>query len=251
MKNKIVSIALLVLLLSVSVFAQVGQWTVGDPGVQAGRLLFYGSTSGSFRLETATATATGLKAGSGTIAGTGNIGGFNVGCGTDCYVDVSNGTTMVYMWSDSGGNGVGTFTNHDFQLRTNNITRQTLSTAGAFRWHAYGAGTLTTDASGNITAVSDERRKFVLRPFQAGLREILKLNAVEYKWRPESGMETKGTYASLTAQSVRAAIPLASGQNPDGTLTVQDRAIVAALVNAIKDQQAEIEGLRREISLRR
>ena len=48
-------------------------------------------------------------------------------------------------------------------------------------WSSYGAGALTTDASGNITAVSDERLKDIQGKFNRGLAEILTLE-------PRSGL---------------------------------------------------------------
>ena len=44
------------------------------------------------------------------------------------------------------------FENADMRIATNNVERMRISSAGAIRFNAYGAGYLKTDASGNITA---------------------------------------------------------------------------------------------------
>jgi len=104
----------------------------------------------------------------------------------------------------------------------------TVSTAGAVRMHNYGAGTATFDASGNITSVSDERLKTDIRYYKTGLKELMKLKPIQYKWNKLSGNETKETYAGFSAQNVKANIPFGTGENKDGYLSLQDRAILFA-----------------------
>lgn len=111
----------------------------------------------------------------------------------------------------------------------------------------YGAGTATFDASGNITSVSDERLKTAIKPYTSGLKQLLLLKPIQYKWNEKSGNETKETYAGFSAQNVKSAIPYGTGENKDGYLSLQERAIVATLVNAVKEQQQQIEELKREI----
>lgn len=73
------------------------------------------------------------------------------------------------------------------------------------------------------------------------------LKPIQYKWNEKSGNETKETYAGFSAQNVKSAIPYGTGENKDGYLSLQERAIVATLVNAVKEQQQQIEELKREI----
>lgn len=120
--------------------------------------------------------------------------------------------------------------------------------AGQLTLDQYGAGTATFDASGNITSVSDERLKNIQGFYKSGLKEILKINPIYYKWNKLSGNEMDSTYAGFSAQNVRANIPLGTGVNKKGYLSLQDRAIMATLVNAIKEQQAEIEHLKQKLN---
>lgn len=124
--------------------------------------------------------------------------------------------------------------NYIFQLA--GTTTAAISSAGAWRWYNYGAGSITSDGSGNLTAVSDERVKTNIRPFVRGLRDVLKLKPILHGYTVESGLDqTKDDYAGFSAQNVQSVMPEAVGQMADGMLTLNDRAILAAVVNAIHE----------------
>lgn len=110
-----------------------------------------------------------------------------------------------------------------------------ISTNGNIQFGAYGAGTLTTDGSGNITASSDERLKDILGSFDRGLADLELINPIFYEWKPETGFDASTTYAGFSAQNVQQAIPEAVGEGKDGFLTLQDRPLIAAAINAIKE----------------
>lgn len=99
----------------------------------------------------------------------------------------------------------------------------------------FGAGTLQTDANGNVSVSSDERLKNIQGGFDRGLADVEKLSPILYKWKPETGFDASTTYAGFSAQNVQATIPEAVGQSKDGFLTLQDRPILAAIVNALKE----------------
>jgi len=111
---------------------------------------------------------------------------------------------------------------------------------------AYGAGTASFDASGNISSSSDERLKTNIKSYKTGLKELLQLKPIQYKWNEISKMETEGTYAGFSAQNVKANIPLGTGENKEGYLSLQDRAIMATLVNAVKELNTKIENLEKQ-----
>lgn len=108
------------------------------------------------------------------------------------------------------------------------------------RFNGYGAGAITSDASGNLTAASDERMKDVLGEFTDGLAELERIQPIRYRWKDDSGMEPEHEYAGFAAGNVKDAIPMATGLTPDGYMTLQDRALLAACVNAIKQLATEI-----------
>ncbi|MDB5187644.1 MAG: hypothetical protein JWO50_164 [Candidatus Kaiserbacteria bacterium] len=150
-------------------------------------------------------------------------GGTNTG--SLAFLTNNGGTYAERVRIDSVGNvGIGTST----------PTAQ-LSTTGTVRFSNFGAGTLTTDASGNLSVSSDERLKNIDGSFTRGLSDIMKLSPISYHWNQLSGLDTQNSYSGFSAQNVRSAIPEAVGTTNNGYLTLQDRPILAATVNAIKD----------------
>jgi hypothetical protein len=108
-------------------------------------------------------------------------------------------------------------------------------TTGTVTFNQYGAGTLQTDSSGNITASSDARLKNLKGALTRGLSDILKLHPMLFSWKNEEEKGVHTVYPGFVAQDVRQAIPEAVGEGKDGMLSLQDRGIVAALVNAVKE----------------
>lgn len=161
---------------------------------------------------------------------------------------ISNGTEKFLSVVQTGGGFFGTISNHPLGLVANNNTRVTIAGSGAVQFNTYGAGTLVTDASGNITASSDERLKKNIRPFTRGLHYVLGLKPILYGYTSESGLDqTRDDYVGFSAQNVKESIPEAVGEDPRGMLTLSDRPIIVALVNSIKEQQKEIEELKRQV----
>jgi len=120
--------------------------------------------------------------------------------------------------------------------------------AGNVRMTAYGAGTATFDASGNISSVSDIRLKNVQGGYNVGLSALMKIKPIVYKWNAKSKMETEHNYIGFSAQNILSALGQdATGINKDGYLSIQDRAIMATMVVAIQEQQKQIEELKNEI----
>ena len=116
--------------------------------------------------------------------------------------------------------------------------------SGLLKASGYGAGTATFDASGNITSVSDERMKDRIAPLTYGLSEVLALKPIQHGYNAASGLERDNLYGGFSAQNVQTVMPLAVGQSANGFLTLQDRPILAAAVNAIKELSAEVDTLR-------
>ncbi len=110
-------------------------------------------------------------------------------------------------------------------------------TTGGIRFATYGAGTLVTDASGNITATSDMRLKDFHSAFKRGVSDLRKLTPIFFKWKKGSGCDSSGLYAGFSAQNVKENIPEAVGEmnNKERHLTISDRPILASVVNAIKE----------------
>lgn len=156
-------------------------------------------------------------------------------------------TNWIIM-SDSGGGY--------FSVATGgNAERMRIASTGALRLNTYGVGTLTSDASGNITAVSDERVKDILGTFDTGLDAIMHLRPIRYHYKEASGLDTISTYAGFSAQNVMTVIPEAVGRSTaPGSMTgeclsLSVNPIIAALVNATQAHERRLASLERERGL--
>jgi hypothetical protein len=98
------------------------------------------------------------------------------------------------------------------------------------------AGTLTN------TNPSDRRLKNNIIPLTYGLSDILKLNPVSYNWKDG----TNGKQFGFIAQEVQEIMPDAVKQGE--YLGLEKDAIYSALVNAIKEQQAQINDLKSQLN---
>ncbi|MBP9765720.1 MAG: tail fiber domain-containing protein, partial [Candidatus Pacebacteria bacterium] len=110
-----------------------------------------------------------------------------------------------------------------------------LHVTGTVRFSGFGAGTLQTDSLGNLTVSSDERLKNVSGSYTRSISDILKINPISYHWNATSGLDMNTEYSGFSAQNIQLAIPEAVATSSNGFLSLQDRPILAAVVNAIKD----------------
>jgi len=94
----------------------------------------------------------------------------------------------------------------------------------------------------------DERSKEDITPFtDKGLPEILKLNPVSWHWKDEKS-KTPYKWYGLTAQDcVAAGLPEAAPVMADGMHDFHPSAVIATLVNAVKELAAEVADLKAQI----
>jgi hypothetical protein len=146
------------------------------------------------------------------------------------------------------GSGKGTGTINVETAYYINGTPGVTQTAGVPTSIATIGGIVTT-----LTVTSDERLKSAV-PYKGGLDEILSITPIRYKWN-EKGQEVAGDtsdreYVGFSAQDVQKKIPesiVGKQVAKDGAeyLGFDDRPVIAALVNAVKAQQKQIEKLQK------
>ena len=176
----------------------------------------------------------------------------NVGIGT---TSLSGGRLVI-----SGDNG-GTSTNT--QMQVNTITSQVSISCydpvgSAYkrftvysldvRLSALGSGTVSSNADGVLSG-SDGRLKNKTRPLENGLEKVLALVPTYFKWKEDSPFYTEQDYEELgfIAQEVGAVIPEASPEPETNKVkNFHDRAIIAALVKGMQEQQIQIQNLQEQ-----
>lgn len=168
-------------------------------------------------------------------------------------------TTNVDITSSSAGN-------NNFDIgRTTEFARASLGgliveirgstntdVTGPIQFSSFGAGAITADAAGVLSSVSDERAKMNIKYYTDGIDAINKFNPISYRYNGITGNETEHTYLGFSAQNIYSVLgEFGTGVTPSGKnkglLTVQDRAILATLVNGEKDLYKMIMELRAEI----
>lgn len=170
-----------------------------------------------------------------TVAGDGNTVTFQArntitGGGDNMIISESGG--QVSICPVNGNVGIGTTT-----------ASAQLHTTSSVRFATLGAGAVQSDASGNLSVSSDERLKNIQGTFTPSIAVIRGITPILYKYNKESGLEMENTYAGFSAQNVMQYIPEAIGKDSAGYYTFNDRPVLAALVNCVKELQKEIEEL--------
>ncbi|HJP92402.1 MAG TPA: tail fiber domain-containing protein [Pyrinomonadaceae bacterium] len=184
---------------------------------------------------------TGLPASSGTTptgiarfsqtGGTGVIDfGFGGGAGWMQVYDSANLANRFPLLLNPNGGNVGIGTNAPTDLLSVN-------------------GTASKPGGGTWAVFSDERLKRIRGTYQSGLRAVMQLQPVRYEYKPNNalGIKSPGEHIGFSAQAVQQVIPEAVTANANGYLMVNNDPIIWTMLNAIKEQQNEIEKLKKEV----
>ena len=176
----------------------------------------------AFKLHVVDPGAAGLRvqtnSSGGTVASFGGNGDFQID---------SNGVAGGRLIVQQGGNvGIGT-DSPDNKLTVN--------------------GTADKPGGGSWGTFSDERLKNLKGWFTPGLRSVMQLRPLRYEYKRDNalGIKSEGEHIGFSAQAVQKVIPEAVSANDRGYLVVNNDPILWTMLNAIKEQQAQIETLRR------
>ena len=110
-------------------------------------------------------------------------------------------------------------------------------------------GTANKPGGGSWDVFSDERLKNIKGHFNSGLKAVMRLQPLRYEYKPDNalGLKSEGDHIGFGAQAVQEIIPEAVSRNQNGYLQVNNDPILWTMLNAIKEQQKEIEQLKGEI----
>ncbi len=132
---------------------------------------------------------------------------------------------------------------------TSFLNRMTITTGGNV-----GIGTITPGSkltvAGQVTATgfvtsSDRRLKTHIKDLNYGLKEVLSLQPVSYNWKKTPNTDKQ---IGLIAQDVRKLVPEAVvGDEAKEKLAVNYTELIPVLINAIKEQQKQIEELKQKV----
>ena len=141
---------------------------------------------------------------------------------------------------DCGIVGIGSNNSFSFQLYGSGGTQGFLtSTWGGWAWYVDTSGNSTSQ--GNVTAYSDEKLKDNIEPIQNPIQKLKAIQGVTYN---RNDIEGNPRHTGVVAQQVERVLPEVVMTNDEGIKTVAYGNMVGLLIEAIKEQQDEIERLR-------
>ena len=173
--------------------------------------------------------------------------------------NILNGANTAYLYATGSdfyiGNGANNkdlvfFTNSSGTTGTNGTERARITSA-AFQPGAnntYSLGTSTRKwtavyAQNGTIQTSDRRLKTNIKDLHYGLKEVLAMRPVSYNWIDTT---QKGNKIGLIAQEVRKIVPeVVVGDESKENIGMNYAELVPVLINAIKDQQKQIDELKK------
>jgi hypothetical protein len=108
-------------------------------------------------------------------------------------------------------------------------------------------GTANKPGGGSWDNFSDVRLKTLKGEFTPGLKAVMELQPLRYEYNSDNplGIKSEGEHVGFSAQAVQQVIPEAVRENDNGYLLVNNDPILWTMLNAIKEQQSQIEELKR------
>jgi hypothetical protein len=167
--------------------------------------------------------------------GTNNVPRFTVGLNADS--DPGADRMAIHDLAFNATTAVMTFTGGNVGIGTNAPT-QKLSVNG----------TAGKTGGGTWDVFSDVRLKRIRGTYNSGLKAVMQLQPLRFEYKPDNalGLVSAGEHVGFSAQDVQKVIPEAV-TNSNGFLMVKSDPILWTMLNAIKEQQKEIEELKKEV----
>jgi hypothetical protein len=110
-------------------------------------------------------------------------------------------------------------------------------------------GGASKPGGGSWSVFSDERLKNMKGSFNSGLSAVMQLQPLRYEYKTDNalGLKSPGEHIGFGAQALQRVIPEAVSRSSSGYLQVNNDPIIWTMLNAIKEQQKEIEQLKGEV----
>ena len=108
----------------------------------------------------------------------------------------------------------------------------------------------TISVAGSVVHASDARWKDDIRTIDDALNKVMRLRGVEFSWRRDEFTHMRfedGTQIGVIAQEVESVVPELVKTDREGSKSVAYANLAALLIEAVKEQQAEITQLRDQI----
>lgn len=94
---------------------------------------------------------------------------------------------------------------------------------------------------------SDKRLKENIKPIESALDKVSKLQGVTFDWKKSDSILDIKQDIGFIAQDVQKVVPELVRENEDGMLSIRHQGVIPILVEAMKEQQKQIEELKKQI----
>jgi len=110
-------------------------------------------------------------------------------------------------------------------------------------------GGASKPGGGSWATFSDERLKTIKGSFTTGLKAVMRLQPLRYEYKPDNalGIHANGEHVGFAAQAMERIIPEAVTKDEQGYLLLNNDPVLWTMLNAIKEQQREIEQVKGQI----
>jgi len=163
-------------------------------------------------------------------------------------------TNLVFTPNSTGGTGGNINVNHNslpLIFKLNSVERARITNGGAM-----GLGVTPTNTAGRFEASndvvafssSDKNWKKNIKNIDSPLEKLSQINGVEFDWIEDEPIHgNKGHDIGIIAQEIEQILPEIVQTRESGMKAVQYDKIIPLLIEAIKDQQKQIEELKSKI----
>lgn len=165
--------------------------------------------------------------------------------GTDASMNNSSGYMVIGAINSTNV----VFDNNEIMARNNGVSSTLFLQNGGGAFEI--GGTAAKPGGGSWLATSDARLKNDVRPYTDGLLELLRINPVYYRYNKESGYDTQKEHIGVLAQDLQKIAPYmvnTFNRNNQEYLSVDNTAMMYMLINAVKEQQEQIEILKKKLA---
>jgi hypothetical protein len=172
-----------------------------------------------------------------------------------------SGTAKWYVYNDNASNGLNFGINGGLNPALKITSAGVAMFSAAANTTSLGVGTAASGVTGeiratnNITAYysSDKSLKENIKRIENAIKKIMSISGVEFDWTQEfidahggeDGYFVRKHDVGVIAQDIEKVLPEVVATKQDGTKAVKYDRIVALLIEAIKDQQEQIDELKR------
>jgi hypothetical protein len=153
---------------------------------------------------------------------------------------------FAYATDASGADAAGDFTVIPFVVTSAN--RVGIGTASPDQTLSVN-GDASKVGGGSWQTFSDERLKNIRGNFTSGLQAVMQLQPIRYAYKQNNvlNLKSEGEHIGFGAQALQKVIPEAVTRNEQGYLLVNNDPVIWTMLNAIKEQQKEIEQLKAQL----